>query len=49
MYDCFGLCNVVTAFKSPVEKTFCEDFKVVFRFKGGYILADIFTLEIIES
>ena len=26
MYDCFGLCNVMTEFDPPLESLFCEDF-----------------------
>ena len=26
MYDCFGLCNILTAFDPPFKMLFCEDF-----------------------
>jgi hypothetical protein len=34
-YDCFGLCNVLTALDPPFERLFCEDFNGGFCFKGG--------------
>jgi hypothetical protein len=35
MYDCFGLCNVLTALDPPFERLFCEDFHGGFYLKGG--------------
>ena len=35
IYDCFGLCNVMTAFDTPFERLFYEDFNGGFGFKGG--------------
>jgi hypothetical protein len=34
-YDCFGLCNVLTALYPPFERLFCEDFNGGFCFKAG--------------
>jgi hypothetical protein len=35
IYDCFGLCNVMTAFDPPFERLLYEDFNGGFGFKGG--------------
>jgi hypothetical protein len=35
MYDCFGLCNILTAFDPPFKMLFCEDFNCGVRFKRG--------------
>jgi hypothetical protein len=36
MYDCFGLCNVVTAFKPPpLKRNFARISKLFFVLKGG--------------
>jgi hypothetical protein len=35
IHDCFGLCNVMTAFDPQFERLFYEDFNGGFRFKGG--------------
>ena len=45
IYDCFGLCNVLTALDPPFERLFCEYYNGGFCFKGGQILAEIFILE----
>ena len=37
IYDCFGLCNVMTAFDTPFERLFYEDFNGGFGFKGGRV------------
>ena len=35
IYDCFGLCNVMTAFDPPFERLLYEDFNGGFGFKEG--------------
>ena len=34
MYDCFGLCNILTAFDYPFKRLFYENFNGAFGFKG---------------
>ena len=39
---------VMTAFDTPFERLFYEDFNGGFLFKGGYIFVEIFKSEAIE-